>query len=212
MTMKHDNSHVTGDSGIPVDVPSTPDSTLPIEDAEVCHPELGLELTLSSIHALSESAMSAEIAASSKVPPADTINPVPATEPVPGRPTEQLEVEDGGPDENEVVYPTGRKLWLSFTALLICCILRGQNITRQPIDPLTPRHLAIALVDVGHKPSALRWVALGEELQDDLAWDRGGRGGRRSFVVVVAAAAATTACGDSEGDADNLVRVDPGRE
>ena len=44
-------------------------------------------------------------------------NPIPPQEP--------LEVEEGGISDEDIIYPTGRKLWLTMTSLCIACFLNG---------------------------------------------------------------------------------------
>lgn len=67
--------------------------------------------------------MSTESIGNSKVPATLSTNPVP------GQPQEQLEVEETRAKEDEVTYPAGPKLWLNFVSLLICCVLRGLDLT-----------------------------------------------------------------------------------
>lgn len=50
--------------------------------------------------------------------------PVPTEQP-PTTAIEPLEVEEPLPAEQEVVYPTGAKLWLTYISLLICMLLIG---------------------------------------------------------------------------------------
>lgn len=50
-------------------------------------------------------------------PPSDGISHTTVIEP--------LEVEDPHPADQEIVYPTGLKLWLTYSSLLICMLLIG---------------------------------------------------------------------------------------
>lgn len=52
---------------------------------------------------------------------------VPPTSEVPPPTTilESLEVEEPRPTDQQIVYPTGAKLWLTYVSLLICMLLIG---------------------------------------------------------------------------------------
>ena len=42
-----------------------------------------------------------------------------------GHPQEQLEVDEGGTSEENIVYPSGPKLWLTMGSLCLACFLNG---------------------------------------------------------------------------------------
>lgn len=46
-----------------------------------------------------------------------------------GRPTEQLEVDDAPPADDEVIYPTGFKVYLALAALYTTFFLNGLDLT-----------------------------------------------------------------------------------
>ena len=56
----------------------------------------------------------------------DTVQPVPADNAAHvEHPTEQLEIEENGVPEDETIYPTGPKLWLTLATLCVTMFLKG---------------------------------------------------------------------------------------
>ncbi|KAK5078882.1 hypothetical protein LTR64_002700 [Lithohypha guttulata] len=48
---------------------------------------------------------------------------------IPGQPQEQLEIEESGSSQDEVVYPTGAKLWLNVGSFMVVNFVRSIDIT-----------------------------------------------------------------------------------
>ena len=63
-----------------------------------------------------------------------------------GQPQEQLEVDEGGPSEENIVYPTGSKLWLTMGSLCLACFLNGlvgsHDINWKPHIPKTQSRIS----------------------------------------------------------------------
>jgi len=79
---------------------------------------------------------------------------VPVTVQVPGRPQSLLEIEEASEasvvdDGSTIVYPTGRKLWLTVASLMVTCIAYGVNkpIVAAAIPSLTDHFNSIK--DIG---------------------------------------------------------------
>ena len=58
--------------------------------------------------------------------PDDTVQSMPANNTADvEHPTEQLEIEENGVPENETIYPTGPRLWLTLATLCVTMFLKG---------------------------------------------------------------------------------------
>jgi hypothetical protein len=56
----------------------------------------------------------------------DTVRSMPANNTADvEHPTEQLEIEENGVPEDETIYPTGPKLWLTLATLCVTMFLKG---------------------------------------------------------------------------------------
>jgi len=60
------------------------------------------------------------------ISPGDTLGMEPgATTTMPGHPREQLQVDNESTPNQEIRYPTGSKLWLTFASVLMVSFLHG---------------------------------------------------------------------------------------
>lgn len=72
---------------------------------------------------------------------------------IPGQPLEQLEIEESGSSEDEVVYPTGTKLWLNVGSFMVVNFVRSVDITvvavavSHPRDPIETSETLVPLFD-----------------------------------------------------------------
>ena len=76
-------------------------------------------------------AATATASKSTQITPAPTpITEVSSLTPVPGRPQEQFEVQEAGTaEEDDVVYPSGLKLWLNLISFMAASYIRGLDLT-----------------------------------------------------------------------------------